>query len=126
MNFACGLLRFRVLGIACAGLVLVLAGCATKIDWQARVGHYTYDQALVELGPPDKSAKLSDGAIVANWLTQPSQTVYMAGGGTYYPNRGAWVGMAGGPVTAVTTPNYYLRLMFDPAGKLQWWKKVAQ
>jgi len=37
---------------------LVLAGCVTqKIDWSARVGNYTYDQAVMELGPPDKSAK---------------------------------------------------------------------
>ena len=41
---------------------LLLAGCVTpKIDWAARVGNYTYDQAVMDFGPPDKSAKLSDG-----------------------------------------------------------------
>ena len=46
---------------------LAFAGCATgpKIDWAARVGHYTYDQAVLELGPPDKVAKLNNGVIVA-------------------------------------------------------------
>ena len=49
---------------------LVLAGCVTqKIDWPARVGNYTHDQAVTELGPPDKSAKLTDGTVVADWLT---------------------------------------------------------
>jgi len=52
-------------------LVVLLAGCATsKIDWAGRVGNYTYDQAITELGPPDREAKLSDGTIVADWITR--------------------------------------------------------
>ena len=32
-------------------LLLVLSGCATtKIDWNSRVGNYTYDNAIAELG----------------------------------------------------------------------------
>jgi hypothetical protein len=49
----------------CAGV----GGCVTqKIDWSARVGNYTYAQAVMELGPPDKSAKLTDGTVVATGL----------------------------------------------------------
>ena len=69
---------------------LVLAGCVTqKIDWPARVGNYTYDQAIMELGPPDKSTKLTDGTVVADWLTHHAQTIvapepYFAPPGCYF------------------------------------------
>ena len=50
---------------------LFLIGCAsTKIDWNSRIGNYTYDQAVLELGPPDKYAKLTDGTVVAEWMTR--------------------------------------------------------
>ena len=104
---------------------LVLAGCATtpKIDWAARVGHYTYNQAVLELGPPDKVAKLNDGIIVADWLTQSAQTIgptgpYVVGPGYY------------GVVNPVYGPTYfpawYLRLTFAADGRLTAWKKYAQ
>lgn len=49
----------------------MVTGCATqKINWAGRVGAYTFDQAVVELGPPDKQAKLTDGSVVAEWLTR--------------------------------------------------------
>ena len=55
---------------------LLLAGCvAYKIDRPARLGSYTYDHAAIEFGPPDKTAKLPDGSIVAEWLTQRGQLV---------------------------------------------------
>ena len=55
---------------------LLFAGCVTQtVDWQARVGHYTQDQAITDLGPPDKSAKLSDGTVVDEWLTQRSHVI---------------------------------------------------
>ena len=39
---------------------LVVSGCVTnRVNWNARIGNYTYDQAIVELGPPDKVAHLS-------------------------------------------------------------------
>ena len=51
---------------------LVFAGCATepKIDWAARIGNYTYDQAVLDFGPPEKSVKLDSGIVVANWITR--------------------------------------------------------
>ena len=49
---------------------LFATGCATKprVDWNSRVGSYTYDQAVVELGPPSREATLSDGRRVAEWV----------------------------------------------------------
>ena len=103
---------------------LLLAGCVTQqIDWAARVGNYTYDQAVLELGPPDKSAKLTDGTVVADWLTHHAQTVvvpepYFAPPGCYF-----------GPLTPMRTETYlpaqYLRLTFGPDGKLKRWREVA-
>ncbi len=106
-------------------MALGLAGCVTapKIDWQARVGNYTYDQAILELGPPDKSAKLTDGAVVADWLTQHAQTIgapepYFLPPGCYF-----------GPLTPMYSQTYvpaqYLRLTFSPDGKLKSWKRIA-
>jgi hypothetical protein len=103
---------------------LMLAGCVTqKIDWPARVGNYTYDQAVLELGPPDKSAKLSDGIIVADWLTSHARTIvapepYFLPPGCYF-----------GPLTPMRTETYfparYLRLTFGADGKLRTWKETG-
>src|SRR5687767_9881823 len=61
--------RFFVhVGLIWAALFLV--ACNTpKINWDSRVGNYTYDQAVIDFGPPDKSARLSDGSTVSEWLT---------------------------------------------------------
>ncbi len=104
--------------IACLWVTVWLAGCATtRVDWNARVGHYTYDQAVTELGPPDKQAKLADGGIVAEWLINRGSTyIYGTPGpyGFYYT----------GPVTAQTTPSRFLRLTFGADGQLAAWKKA--
>lgn len=103
---------------------LVLAGCVTqKIDWSARVGNYTYDQAVMELGPPDKSAKLTDGTVVADWLTHHAQTIvapepYFAPPGCYY---GSFTPM----YSETYVPARYLRLTFGADGKLKKWRDLA-
>jgi PHP family Zn ribbon phosphoesterase len=104
---------------------LAFAGCATgpKIDWNTRVGNFTYDQAVLELGPPDKVAKLDSGIIVANWITQRGH-VYTSGGGIAY---GGYPGTVIVPsYTQTSSLNYYLRLTFGADGKLTVWKKYAQ
>src|ERR1043166_8539424 len=52
------------------------AGCATtpKIDWNSRIGSYTYDQAVLEFGPPDRAATLTDGTRVVEWITARGYT----------------------------------------------------
>jgi hypothetical protein len=105
--------------IACLWAVLWLAGCATnRVDWAARVGHYTYEQAVLEMGPPDKQAKLSDGTTVAEWLVNRGYTYVTGGPGPYGPFWG------GGTATAYTTPSMYMRLTFGPNGQLTAWKKT--
>ena len=99
---------------------LLLAGCAThRVDWNTRVGGFTYDQAVVELGPPDKTAKLTDGQTVAEWVSRYSSPGMVSVGGGFYP------GPAGVSVMQ-SSPSYYeshLRLTFGTNNVLAGWKK---
>ena len=102
-------------------LVFLLAGCSTapKVDWNSRVGSYTFDQAVAELGPPDKQATLSDGATVAEWITHRSGFGGMSigiGGGSYSGHSGMGVGV--GQSVGSGGSDQVLRLVFGPDGKL--------
>ena len=108
-------------------MVWLLAGCAStpKVDWNTRVGNFTYDQAVAELGPPDKSTKLSDGSTVADWITRKSSGVSF-GLGTGYSHYGGGVGTSTGVGVGVpvgSTGDHVLRLTFGPDGKLAQWSK---
>lgn len=106
-------------------VVAVLSGCATnKINWAARVGTYTHDQAIVELGPPDKQATLTDGAVVAEWLTRRGRAVVYGGGAGYYGYPGYYGGIY--PSYVQAGPDYFLRLTFGPNGKLTAWKNFVR
>jgi hypothetical protein len=104
---------------------LMFVGCATtpKIDWPARVGHYSYDQAVLELGPPDKVAKLDNGIIVADWITQSAQTIGPTGP---YVMRPGYYGVVAPGYAPTYFPAWYLRLTFGADGKLTGWKKFTQ
>jgi hypothetical protein len=114
------------LRLATAALfLLVLPGCLTpRIDWNARIGQFSHDQALMELGPPDKAASLSDQSIVAEWLISRGYT-------TYYPpiaygfapwNASPYYGSS----FMQSSPNYFLRLTFGPDHLLRTWKRFAK
>ncbi len=63
--------RRRLSGFcAVLALLTLLAGCVTgeRVDWKARVGHYQYDDAVKEFGPPDRKETLTDGTLVAQWV----------------------------------------------------------
>jgi hypothetical protein len=101
-------------------LVAGMVGCAHRIDWNTRVGTYTFDQTVHELGPPDRSATLEDGSQVAEWRIMRggrSVTYYGAGGYGFRPYRagGGWYGY-GGPIFATESayPDHVLRLTFGP------------
>ena len=109
-----------------AFLGLVLAGCATapKVDWNSRIGTYSFDQAVLEMGPPDKVATLGDGAKVAEWLTSRGSSqgpVTTFGPHFYHPY------FYGPPVVynnEAPYPDPFMRLVFAPDGKLSAWRKV--
>lgn len=112
-----GLFNHARAGLFLLGLLLGI-GCATsKIDWASRVGNYTFDDAVLEFGPPDKSATLQDGTKVAEWLTYRGR----GGGGTFYS-----VGRVVHHVPEGPSPDYYIRLSFDPDGRLTGYRRVVK
>jgi len=115
-------------------LVVNLVGCATNppVDWNSRVGHYTYYDAVHDLGPPDREIHLSNGATEFKWFSRTAP----AGAG---PNPSFTVGGLNNP-TAANTPgwnganngvgngspafnNRYLELTFDSNGVLTAWSR---
>jgi hypothetical protein len=102
--------------------LLLIVGCATTkhVDWNARIGNFTFDQAVTELGPPDKQAKLSDGQSVAEWVTRHYN------GGSVAVSGGMGYGYGGGGYVQSFGPNTYetsLRLTFTTNNVLAAWKK---
>jgi hypothetical protein len=121
-------------------MACLLAGCATgpKIDWSSRVGNYTYDQSVRELGTPDKSAKQDDGTTVAEWLMRSYAPATMESSGGGYagePNNMSPGSATSGQLDFARVPDtvaiypqgqdagQWLRLMFAPDGQLQSWKR---
>lgn len=101
--------------------VLLASGCASKqpkVDWDARVGNYTFDQAVAELGPPDRQASLTDGKNVVEWI------VGRTGGGGFSIGVGTFTGHTGVGVSQTVGSgrrDKILRLTFDQNGQLLNW-----
>jgi len=108
--------------LAAALAIMFTIGCATtqSVDWNSRVGSYTFDQAVTDLGPPNKQAKLSDGKTVAEWVTHRS------GGGSFSIRTGIYGSHSSVGVGQTIGSSYndrVLRLTFGSDGKLAtWWK----
>ena len=99
-------------------LTVVGVGCETygKADWKARVGQYSWDQAIEELGPPESEAKTSDGSRVASWVISRSRTYSTAVRG---PLFWSWSGQ-----DVTTTAESHLLLTFNAQGQLKAWKRI--
>lgn len=113
-------LALLALTIAC------MVGCKTTppVDWQARVGSYTYDQAVTDLGPPDSQAKLTDGQTVAKWVTHRNGgaglsigTGFLSGGG------GSAVGVGMSQSVGSGSRDRTLTLTFGTNNVLSAWSK---
>jgi len=114
-------------------IVLVfLAGSCTSgtkvsvkdIDWGSRIGTYTYEEALAELGEPDVIGQSSEGKI-AEWVLQRSPNFSFGlgfGSGSFGRHTSTGVGVG----TSVSPPpsGEYLHLRFDKDGKLAEWTRV--
>jgi hypothetical protein len=111
------LLRILALLLACATM---FPGCATKkrVDWNSRIGSYTYDQAVTDKGPPDKQATLSDGRTVAEWIDHRSGSGLSIGTGFGAGNVGVGVGHSIG-----SSRDHTLKLIFNKDGRLESWSK---
>lgn len=97
-------------------------GCKStpQVDWQSRVGTYTFDQAIIELGPPDREARLSDHRTLAQWIThRGGSTGFTVGTGFYSGPVGFGVGQS-----MVSPANdHILTLTFDTNNVLSAWSK---
>jgi hypothetical protein len=105
-------------------LGLALAGCKStpKVDWNSRVGVFTYDQAVAELGPPDRVARLSDGKTVAEWVRRSHGGGFSFGLGTGVSTGNTGVGVGAG--TSTGSRDKVLRLTFGSDNKLLSWSKI--
>ncbi|MBK7997691.1 MAG: hypothetical protein IPK15_02865 [Verrucomicrobia bacterium] len=115
--------------------VLVLGGCASEpkvaktnpknVNWSERIGNYTYDHALADLGKPVLIGESGDGK-TAEWSLRRSPRVSFGlgvGTGSFGHHGGVGVGVG----SSVTPPprGENLRLKFDKDGKLTEWSKVT-
>ena len=107
MNLAIKHSFLMVLAVA----TVLITGCKTTkpIDWNSRVGTYTFDQAVTDFGPPDKQTTLSDGKLVAQWITHRN------GGSSFSVGTGFYTGGVGvgvGQTTGSAYPDRILTLTF--------------
>ena len=114
-----------------------LVGCATNppADWDSRVGHYTYADAVHELGQPDREIQLGNGSTEFKWFarTAPSTAASnpsLAVGGLNNPNaanKAGWGGansaVGSGAFAGTGFNSRYLELTFDSHGVLSSWSK---
>ena len=110
-------LAVKMLVLAVFSLATVLfAGCKTPpaVDWNSRVGICTFDQAVAELGSPDKQSRLSDGRIALQWITLHGDNGFFGGGAA---SAGGF-GMAAGQPLMQTYKDHVLELTFGADGKL--------
>jgi hypothetical protein len=117
MNLAAKFSLLAVLFLAAA----FFTGCQTlkPIDWDSRVGNYTYDQAVTELGPPDRQARLSDGKVVSKWIRHRAGGTGFNSGMSYYGNNG----FGAGQTIGTSRNDQMLQLTFGTNGKLTAWSK---
>jgi len=123
--------------VTLSALLLTLAGCASSsgtktsakpdpkaITWSERIGNYTYQQALTDLGKPTVTGESAEGRTAEWMLSRSPQVSFGLGVGSGSYGRSSAVGVGVG--TAVTPPPHgeYLRLQFDKEGKLKEWSRV--
>lgn len=106
-------------------LALLTGSCASgpkadikNINWGSRIGTYTYEEALAELGEPNVVGETSEG-MIAEWVLRRSPMVSFSfgfGGAGYGHHSSTGVGVG----TSVSPPpsGEYLQLRFDMDGKL--------
>jgi len=102
-------------------VTVFLASCKTTppIDWNSRVGHYKYDQAVAEFGQPSRQAQLSDGQVIYKWSAQPNVNPNLNTGMSYYGSSG----FVGAQPIGPGGNNQVLQLTFDTNGVLTAWSK---
>ena len=107
-------------GLVCAALLgLIGAGCQAlqQVDWDGRIGQFSYEQAVAELGQPTGETKLPGGMRRAEWITNTGSSMGRAlvGAGT---QRGTTGVVPLDPTEIHRLRDRYLRLTFDKSSQL--------
>ena len=89
-------------------------------NWDQRVGTFTYEQAVAELGKPASVDRLADGSFVDEWLTQRDENRVTLGVGTGMAAAGSGAGIA--QPLGMQPHDQYIRLTFGRDGKLVSWR----
>lgn len=126
-------MKTTLFGISLA--VFVFAGCSSSpksgklnprnVNWSERVGTYTYDQALADLGKPVVIGESAEGK-TAEWSLKRSPRVSFGlgiGTGSFGSHGGVGVGTG----TSISPPpsGENLQLKFDKDGKLKEWSRLT-
>ena len=99
------------------------AGCQAlqQVDWDGRIGRFSYEQAVAELGRPVEETKLSGGMRWAEWITNSGDSMGRALAGAGNKRRSMSVVLLE-PTEIQRLRDRYLRLIFDKAGRLVAWE----
>ena len=104
--------------LLCLALSLLLPSCSSRpkvdwnaVDWNGRIGHYTYDQALTELGKPSGVSESSEGR-AAEWTIKRSSRMSLG------------LGMGVGTTVSPKPRGEFMRLQFGPDAILKRWERV--
>ena len=103
-------------------LLLLLTACSsTRHAWDTRIGTYTFNDAVQELGVPEATFTHADGSFTAEWLNRRGSTEYVRAFplSTHSRNRYS----TPSPYHVHRTPDTYLLLTFDAEERL---KQVQQ
>lgn len=105
--------------IVCLALLWGASGCETygRADWKSRIGSYTYDDAVKELGPPEAKETISDGTIVAQWLIARGRIRGTSVGPSFWGSH---------TIDIDSSPDSYLQLTFGPDHHLAAWKRLMK
>ena len=111
-------------GLVCAAVLgLVGAGCQAlqQVDWDGRIGQFSYEQAVAELGRPVEETELSGGMRRTEWISNSGISMGRALAGAGYQRRTTSV-VPLEPTEIHRLRDRYLRLTFDKAGRLVAWE----
>ena len=97
---------------------------AAKVDWGSRIGKYSYDQAVADLGQPATFGESSEGRWGEWTLKRSPQMSFGFGVGTSTHGSRGGVGVGAGSTVTPPPSGLYLHLDFGPDSQLKGWRKV--
>lgn len=113
--------KFNLRTVILLSVLAVVTGCATgQMNWDTAIGHTTYEQAVYELGTPNKKETLANGQTAVEWISHyyAADTSPGVDGGFY--NHAAGFGPTPPPQDYRISK---LRLTFDTNSILTGWSR---